>query len=199
MWLLLSPDPARFLQLAAASLVLLVSCSIDAQVIENGNIQRLYANRSPPHSDITNANIRRAVIEFVSDSEFATQKYGNMEAWDTSEVTDMSFLFFYGRCPENVLQEKCTEGLKSFNYDISSWDTSGVTSMDSMFFGCEKFNSDISGWNVGKVENLDRTFYNAREFNSNVGLWDVSSVKQLDHAFKGATSFARDLSHWKVG
>jgi len=199
MWHQLSRDHPSFPPLAFVALVFFTPSLIDAQAIGNGNLSKLYANRSPPHSDITNANIRRAVIEFVEDTEFATQKYGRIESWDTSEVTDMSFLFFYGRCPENELQSECTEAMKSFNHDIGSWDTSGVTSMDSTFFNCEKFNSDISGWNVSKVENLDRTFYNAHEFNANIGQWDVSSVKKLDHAFKGATAFSRDLSNWKVG
>lgn len=179
--------------LISIALVMLRPVSIDAQGIT------LYSNRNPPHTDITSANIRRAVIEYVEDPEYAIRKYGLIDHWDTSEVTDMSFLFFYGRCPQNVLQELCTDALKNFNEDLSLWDTSQVTSMDSMFFNCEKFNKDISAWNVAKVEIIDRIFYNAQDFNADVGRWNVTSVKKLDHAFKGANSFIHDLSSWTVG
>eukprot|EP00592_Proboscia_alata_P009919 CAMPEP_0194354086 /NCGR_PEP_ID=MMETSP0174-20130528/2274_1 /TAXON_ID=216777 /ORGANISM="Proboscia alata, Strain PI-D3" /LENGTH=189 /DNA_ID=CAMNT_0039122855 /DNA_START=24 /DNA_END=593 /DNA_ORIENTATION=+ len=167
-----------------------------APVLTDAN---LYSNEHPTHSDITNANIRRAVIEYVEDQNYATLKYGVIEDWDTAGVTDMSFLFFYGRCPENEFQEACVNSLKSFDADISSWDTSGVTSMDSMFFNCENFNRDVAHWNVRNVKNIDRMFYNARAFNANVGRWDVSSVTQMDHTFKGAEAFSHDLTHWNIG
>ena len=46
----------------------------------------------------------------------ATAKYGPIEDWDTSEVIDMSNLFF---------------GAESFNENISMWITSKVTTMHS--------------------------------------------------------------------
>jgi surface protein len=43
---------------------------------------------------------------------------GHIELWDTSNVTDMSFMFY-----DSV----------TFNRDISNWDTSSVTNMSYMF------------------------------------------------------------------
>lgn len=180
-----------FSALAVVRFVLIAPHSVNANLYDH--------EKEPVKSALTTANIRRAVIEYAEDPNYAIKKYGEIEKWDTAAVTDMSFLFFYGRCPENSFQSICADALKIFNNDISSWDTSGVTSMDSMFFNCGNFNRDISKWNVRNVKELSRMFYNAQEFNADVGQWDVSSVTKMDHVFKGAQSFRRDLTSWNVG
>ena len=38
----------------------------------------------------TNANIRQAVSDWVSDPAAATTTYGDISTWDVSQVTDMS-------------------------------------------------------------------------------------------------------------
>ena len=53
--------------------------------------------------------------------------------WDTSNVTDMSGMFYYA---------------KKFNQDIGNWDTSNVTDMSYMFYYAEDFNQDISMWDT---------------------------------------------------
>ena len=64
------------------------------------------------------------------------QSYGNIEAWNTSQITDMSYSI-----PSTI----------SFNSDISRWDTSNVTDMSEMFRQVTSFNQDISNWNISKV------------------------------------------------
>ena len=65
---------------------------------------------------------------------------------DTSEITDMSRLFY--------------ESTFNFNGNISNWDVSNVESMYMMFynskFTCE--NGDISNWNVSNVKDMNRMF-----------------------------------------
>jgi len=70
----------------------------------------------------------------------------NITEVNTSEITDMSYLF---------------KDNKSFNQDISGWDTSKVTNMSYMFYNASSFNKDISNWDISKVINLDYCFYGA--------------------------------------
>lgn len=63
--------------------------------------------------------------------------------WDTSQVTDMSYLFF---------------GSSDFNGDISGWNTSNVTNMEGMFYYAEAFNQDLSMWDVGLISNEPTDF-----------------------------------------
>ena len=56
---------------------------------------------------------------------------GDISAWDTSQVTDMTQMF---------------EGAKSFNHDIGKWKTDKVVSMGAMLHRASSFDFDISGW-----------------------------------------------------
>ena len=52
--------------------------------------------------------------------ERASNFNSDISNWDTSNVTDMSYMFFYA---------------SNFNGDISNWDISNVTDMEGMFDG----------------------------------------------------------------
>lgn len=71
----------------------------------------------------------------------------NLNDIDTSEITDMSFLFKgFIHCDLSKL-------------DISKWDVSKVVDTRYMFSRCESFNSDLSKWDVSKVEYMKDMFY----------------------------------------
>ena len=59
-------------------------------------------------------------------------KWGSMNDWDTSKVTNMAEVF-KGR---------------TFNGNITEWDTSEVQNMTGMFENTLNFDQDISGWGV---------------------------------------------------
>ena len=90
---------------------------------------------------------------------------------DTSEITDMSYLFNY-------------KELINFDGDISEWDVSNVTNMYLMF-SASKYsgkNGDISNWDVRNVENMICMFVFSK-FNGDISGWDVSNVKNMDSMF----------------
>ena len=68
---------------------------------------------------------------------------GDISQWNTSSVTDMSYMFYEA---------------KSFNSDISQWDTSSVTDMHGMFYGAVTFNQDINGWDTSSVTSMFAMF-----------------------------------------
>ena len=108
---------------------------------------------------------------------------GDFNDIDTSEITNMSYLFSY--------KDK-------FNGDISNWDVSNVTDMSSMFWGCDSFNQPLNNWDVSKVTNMKYMFYRCESFNQTLAKWNVYHVINMDCMFCWCKSFNQDISNWDV-
>ena len=119
------------------------------------------------------------LIETFSNSTSPT--ITNINSWDTSNVTNMSYMF---------------SGATSFNGNMSSWDTSNVTNMSNMFNGATSFNQNISSWYTPSVTNMSNMFNGATSFNQNIGNWNTSSVSNMSYMFSGATSFNQNIGSW---
>ena len=76
----------------------------------------------------TKEELRKAIEEYCENDD---QKYGNINDWDVSLITDMSNLFFC--CFEN-----CNKKIHHFNQPINNWNVSNVTNMNSMFYESNK-------------------------------------------------------------
>ena len=87
--------------------------------------------------------LQEAVTLWLDDKSKAITKYGHIGNWDTSNVTDMSNLFY---------------DAYNFNQDIGNWDTSNVTDMRWMFWSAEKFNGDIGKWDTSNVTDTGNMF-----------------------------------------
>ncbi len=118
----------------------------------------------------------------------------DITTWDTSQVTDMGYLFYKQQY---------------FNQDIGDWDTSNVNNMVRMFSSAKSFNQDIGRWNTSKVLDMSGMFANHffsyskamkidSDFNQDIGDWDTSKVLDMKNMFYGAQSFNQDLSNWEV-
>ncbi len=114
--------------------------------------------------------------KLIAEINKEIKKHGataNLNYIDTSQVTDMSYLFL---------------GYNKFNGDISKWDTSSVTDMAYMFRGAKAFNQSLNNWNVSKVTNMSFMFYGAKAFNQNISAWANKSGRNIKNMFKEATA-----------
>ena len=130
----------------------------------------------------TNETLREAVNEYLSNKQAAIKKYGEINSWNVSKVTDMSELF----------------KKSDFNDDISAWDTSSVNDMNFMFFK-SKFNNQNSintkkvtvngktytAWDVSNVTDMSGLFF-ASDFNGDISAWDTSSVNDMTFMFSNS-------------
>ena len=110
----------------------------------------------------------------------------HISTWNTSKVTDMSWLF---------------NGEYTFNDDISAWDTSNVTNMRNMFWMPHKassFNQPLNDWRVDNVTRMDWMFNGASAFNQPLNDWRVDRVTTMGWMFHKASSFNQPLNDWRV-
>ena len=97
------------------------------------------------------SELQTAIDLWTTSRLTALCKYGKINKWNTSNITDMSFLFY----------EKF-----SFNDDISNWDTSNVDNFQGMFQSATSFNQiNIRNLVVDSTAVLTNMFINAIELN----------------------------------
>ncbi len=98
-----------------------------------------------------------------------------MEYLNTSEVTDMSYMF-----------NTC---LSLTSLDLSHFDTGKVTNMRGMFMACGQLTSlDLGRFNTANVTNMGYMFYNCYSLTSlAVGDLNTGNVEYMDKMFAGCT------------
>ena len=121
------------------------------------------------------------MIRLIPNHPSTSSFNDDISSWDTSNVTDMSQMFYYASL---------------FNQDISSWDTSSVTDMNNMFIGATAFNQNIGSWNTSSVADMSYMFNGATVFNQDIGSWDTSSVTNMRNMFINAVAFNGDIGIW---
>ena len=142
---------------------------------------------------LTDNVIRRAVERYFSpdprQKNSVLQRFGKIENWDVSRVTDMRWMF--------SVESLDSVDRKSFNQPLNNWNVSRVTNMDSMFANARSFNQPLNNWDVSNVRNMASMFYEAESFNQSLDNWNVSKVTDMEEMFAGATDFNQPLD-WKV-
>ena len=137
---------------------------------------------------LDNETIRYSIYHYFDEAEetdIIIKKYGRIEDWNTSEVTDMSGLF------QDIIYT-------DINIYISKWDVSKVTDMSFMFYDVKGFISDIGEWDTSNVTTMKCMFSNAKSFNQDISGWDTSNVTTMKGMFSNAKSFNQDISGWDV-
>lgn len=127
------------------------------------------------YHEIYSKNSNKDIFEgYEIADKYILEKYGDPEKWDTSNVTDMSNLFY-----------EIYEPIDFSNYDISNWDTSNVTNMSRMFKE-GVIHYDISKWNVDKVEDMSYMFFDCEfslESPINLSKWNIKNKKNTKNMF----------------
>ncbi len=134
--------------------------------------------------------------------------FEGIEDWDTSNVDDMSFMFFWAIEFNHTLNNWNVSKVKNmsgmfqaaikFNQPLDKWDTSNVKTMSFMFNYAKSFNQNINNWNISKVEDLSYMFCECEAFNQSLNDWDVSNVKTMEGTFRRAYKFNQPLYKWNT-
>ena len=74
---------------------------------------------------------------------YATKSNPKTTDWETSQVTDMSYMF---------------HTTNQANPDVENWETSHVTNMDFMFAYTPNANPNTSAWSLESITNIDNIF-----------------------------------------
>ena len=152
-------------------------------------------------------------INFWFDNLTNLTTIENMSNLDTSNITDMSGMFFGCESLQNIDltgldTSNVTNMLSMFygcaslkNIDLTELDTSKVTNMSGMFFGCESLqNIDLTGLDTSNVTNMSRMFYGCDSLqNINLTGLDTSNVTDMRSMFQDSGLKNIDLSKWNVG
>ncbi len=126
-----------------------------------------------------------------------------MENLNTSEVTDMSYMFFNcGKLSSIDLSNFKTDDATDMRYmfscsgvtslNLSSFSTGNVTYMAGMFDFCDKLETlDVSNFNTSAVTNMRNMFANCPALTTlDLSKFDTGAVEDMANMFNGCTKLA---------
>ncbi len=113
---------------------------------------------------------------------------GDLSAWDTSGVTNMSYMF-----------HGCSQ-LSDFSF-LEHWDVSNVKNMADMFSGCSQLTTitGIENWDTPNVMNMSFMFGNCSQLTSlDLSNWETISVTDMSSMFYGCSQLStiRGIENW---
>ena len=112
---------------------------------------------------------------------------GGLEYLNTSNVTDMSYMF-----------DSCSS---LTNLDVSHFNTANVTNMYCMFFNCSSLTSlDVSNFNTANVTVMQSMFWNCSGLTSlDVSNFNTSNVTNIGGIFSGCSGLTSlDVSNFNT-
>ena len=133
---------------------------------------------------------------------------------DTSEVTDMQWLFYHCYQLDNpAIKNWNTSKVEDMTYlfyeakglttlDVSNWKTDNVRKLNSAFYGCTNLTSlDTSSWVLNNVENLYYTFKNCSNLESlgDTTNWGLTNCVNLHGTFENCKKLENlNASTWNL-
>ena len=150
--------------------------------------------------DAYQSTLTRANLTALDTSELLTMHcmfmndrlttVGDLSGWDTSNVVNMSAIFYNSDKLTNV-------------GNLGNWKTSQVTDMNSMFASASNLTNvgDLSNWDTSKVRSMRSMFEGTTKLKSigQIGRWNVGNVQEMNDMFAHAGLAGNlDLSKWNV-
>ena len=201
------------------------SSDYDTEIVYNNNGTYTVAvyfkdmNKQPTRVEI-DSNATR-VESFNNTTSLTSMKetfpssaiYINASEIDTTNVTDMSYLFSMCKSLPSVnLSNFNTSNVTTMkmmfyacdsltSLDLSNFNTSNVTDMNQMFYSCDNLASlDVNNFNTVNVINMEKMFSNCTSLTSlDLSNWDVSNVTEFDSMFEGCSNLKTlDLRNWQM-
>ena len=131
----------------------------------------------------------------------------DLSNFDTSKVTDMSWMFFYSKSTEikgldNFDTSKITDMSYMFynnnanSLDLVNFNTSKVTNMCAMFAGIEINTLNLENFNTSNVTDMSNMFQSSRLTSLNISNFDTSNVTDMTSMFNGTTVNYLNLSNF---
>ncbi|EJU4176934.1 BspA family leucine-rich repeat surface protein [Listeria monocytogenes] len=130
----------------------------------------------------------------------------DLSNFDTSNVTDMSFMFANSAATSLDLSSFNTSNVTSMrsmfdssavtSLDLSNFNTSNVTSMRYMFDESVVSSLDLSSFNTSNVTDMYCMFYQSASTSIDVSNFDTSNVMDMSFMFQGSSVTGLDLSNW---
>ena len=105
-----------------------------------------------------------------------TSDFLDLSYFDTSNVENMSWMFWYNEVP---------------HLDLSGFDTSSVTNMDHMFYKTEASSIDLSSFDTSNVVSMHEMFRETYATELDLSNFDTSSVVSMSYMFR--INYAQDL------
>ena len=165
--------------------------------IDSSNTFSLFANLEL--IDLTNfdtSNVTNmSYMFYLTGTSVETFNIVGLDGFDTSSVTNMSYMFGAMGTRTTILNVG----------NLDNWDTSKVVDMSGMFTATGKDSTmwnvgDLSGWNTSNVTDMSYMFFGAgaraTNFNLDLSNWNTSKVTNMEVMFGGAGQYS---TMWNVG
>ena len=162
-----------------------------AHGVQNGNCFEIH---TPANSFMANADCSHM---FSDLRELTTIDFN--DCFDTSQVTDMSDMFFMMHIFNLSDEDSNYEPIDLISLDLSDFNTSNVTDMSNMFVNCNSLTKlDLSNFDTSQVIDMSYMFADCEHLTSlDVSNFDTSQVTDMGSMFYYCESLASlDLSNF---
>jgi surface protein len=152
----------------------------------------------PNISTIPQIGLLGSCSSMFQNIQIPSQVQNDMANWNTSNVTNMSRMFFNCNNLSQSLTFNCNRvtnmssmfsNCRNFNKTLNLTNTSNVTNMSFMFDGCFEFNQPLDTFYTSKATATNAMFRYCRKFNQPLTTFNTSNVTNMNAMFNECFEF----------